>query len=66
MNINTSKDGWRRSSFCNGEWCVELRQTAAGEFHLRDSADPENVLRFTYAEWDAFVAGVEAGEFNPE
>jgi hypothetical protein len=32
---------------------------------IRDSKNPDAApLRFTNAEWDAFVAGVEAGEFQ--
>lgn len=34
------------------------------EIALRDSKDPQGpVLRFTRQEWDAFVAGVGAGDF---
>ncbi len=36
-----------------------------GMIGMRDSADPDGpVLVFTPAEWDAFVGGVEDGEFD--
>lgn len=56
---------WRKSSFSkqNGN-CVELAQLPAGGVAVRDSKDPHGpALRFTRAEWAAFVAGMSAGEF---
>lgn len=44
--------------------CVEV---AACDCHVkvRDSKDPDGaVLTFTLQEWDAFVAGAKAGEFD--
>jgi Domain of unknown function (DUF397) len=36
-----------------------------GRIALRDSTDPDGpVLRFTPAEWEAFVGGVRRGEFE--
>lgn len=56
---------WRRSRFCGtASTCVEVR-IGDGEVGVRDGKDsggPE--LRFTEAEWDAFVRGVRAGEFD--
>jgi hypothetical protein len=57
---------WQKSSFSfgNGE-CVELAQLGHGAVGVRDSKDPEGgVLRFTRGEIDAFVRGVQAGEFD--
>ena len=31
---------------------------------VRNSNDNQHTLQFTYAEWDAFVAGVKNDEFN--
>lgn len=31
---------------------------------MRSSADPETVLRYTEAEWRAFVLGARDGEFD--
>ena len=57
---------WRKSSFSmqNGA-CVELAPLPGGGVAVRDSKDPSGlVLRFTEAEWSAFCAGYEAGEFE--
>ena len=44
--------------------CVEARRTESG-VQLRDSKDPNGpILTFTFPEWDAFVDGVQAGEFT--
>lgn len=57
-------DGWVRSSFCSDNVCVEVRQL--GDLVLvRDSKDPGGPsLRFTAAEFSAFIAGAKAGEFD--
>lgn len=73
---------WRRSSFSggNGGNCVEVTtldhdcvccpDAKRGEdpiIVVRDSKDPSGPhLHFTVAEWDAFTAGVVAGEFDIE
>lgn len=59
-------DGWRRSSACTGadSTCVEVA-VRAGDVAVRDSKDPGGPeLRFSPAEWGAFVRGVRAGEFE--
>lgn len=44
---------------------VEVR--LCGEYiEVRNTAWPDDVLSFTPAEWDAFTAGVNAGEFDLE
>lgn len=57
-----------RSSFCGTdhvtEQCAEVERCHAGEIHLRSSRDPGAWVHFTNAEWDAFVEGVKAGEFD--
>ena len=58
--------GWRSSSFSTGadSTCVDV---ALGDrtVLLRDSKNPDGpVLRFTFAEWCAFLLGVRAGEFE--
>lgn len=70
---------WRRSSFCSNGTCVEVAWRTASlntgtcvevgrdgdQFLVRDSKHPEQQpLAFNRAEWDAFVAGVEAGQFR--
>lgn len=59
---------YRKSSYSNGNGgnnCVEVRWDKDGWRAVRDSKDPDGpVLLFTPAEWEAFVAGVKAGEFD--
>jgi hypothetical protein len=66
--------GWFKSSFCGsgGSDCVEVALLGAdgdggcGGIALRDSKDKAGpVLRFTPAQWLAFVAGARSGEFDP-
>ncbi|WP_043615211.1 DUF397 domain-containing protein [Nonomuraea candida] len=57
--------GWRKATFSDlGGGCVEValdRNWVA----VRDSKDPSGpVLRFSAAEWNAFLSGVDAGEFD--
>jgi hypothetical protein len=57
---------WIKSSFslANGD-CVEVASLQDGRIGVRDSKDAEGpVLRFTSSEWNAFVGGVQNGEFN--
>jgi Domain of unknown function (DUF397) len=58
---------FRKSSFCAAGNCVEVAALPGDEIIVRDSKDtrPDAPrLSFTAAEWDAFVAGVVAGEFT--
>jgi Domain of unknown function (DUF397) len=57
---------WVRSSlsFSNSN-CVEVASLPDGSVSVRRSQDPEGpVLRFTGAEWQAFLGGVREGEFD--
>jgi hypothetical protein len=57
---------WIKSSlsFSNGN-CVEVASLPDDGVGVRDSKDSSGpVLRFTPAEWDAFVGGVRNGEFD--
>ncbi|MFF5207216.1 DUF397 domain-containing protein [Streptosporangium sp. NPDC000396] len=77
MDLSNAK--WFKSSFSgsNGGDCVEvaeLRDVTDGPEHkaghieliaVRDSRDPDGPkLFFTPAEWDAFLNGVKADEFD--
>lgn len=56
---------WRkaRASVGNGN-CVEVRHHG-GTVQVRDSKDQDGpVLSFTRAEWDAFMGGARADEFD--
>lgn len=55
---------WRRSSYCGSSACVEVAKVD-GNYHVRDSKDPDGaVLTFTAAEWAAFKSGVRDCEFD--
>lgn len=58
---------WHKSSFSNNnaDECVEVADLADGGRLVRDSKNPTGPrLAFTAGEWDAFVKGVRAGEFD--
>ena len=55
---------WRVSSACSESACVEVASASDGVY-FRDGKDKLGpVLRFTRAEWDAFLTGVKRGEFD--
>lgn len=57
---------WIKSSFsfANGN-CVEVARLNGGHVGVRDSKAPHaGVLRFTAAEWAAFMDGIRNGEFD--
>jgi hypothetical protein len=63
-----SDSGWVKSSlsFSNGN-CVEVRGLPGGQVEVRNSRFPDQAtLTFTKGEWDAFLGGVRAGEFDLE
>ncbi|MEU1144693.1 DUF397 domain-containing protein [Streptomyces sp. NPDC005863] len=45
---------------------VEIAYLPAGAVAMRSSLDPATVLRYTEAEWEAFVLGARDGEFDLE
>lgn len=64
VDLNRPSTVWLRSSFCASGACIEVAKVDQS-YVLRDSKDPEGpVLTFNQDEWDAFVAGVGAGEFT--
>jgi hypothetical protein len=64
----TSQDlSWRKSSFSEPTQCVEVALLRGGGAITRDSKNPSGpALTFTAGEWSAFLAGVKAGEFDPD
>ncbi|MEV6759040.1 DUF397 domain-containing protein [Streptomyces sp. NPDC051214] len=45
---------------------VEIAYLPQGAVAMRSSIEPETVLRYTEAEWRAFVLGARDGEFDLE
>ncbi|MEU9013135.1 DUF397 domain-containing protein [Streptomyces sp. NPDC019443] len=43
---------------------VEIAHLPGGAVAMRSSLEPETVLRYTEAEWRAFVLGARDGEFD--
>lgn len=74
----TENNDWVRSTFCSGGSCVEVKYVRStycsdgacveagqdcDDVLIRDSKNPDQApLRFTHAEWQAFVDGMRAGE----
>lgn len=57
---------WQKSSYSSEQDCVEARLTEASDgVQVRDSKHPDaGSLTFTPSEWDAFVSGIKAGQFQ--
>ena len=53
-----------KSSFCDTGACAEVSMDpGTGEVTFRSSESGQDVM-FTAAEWDAFINGAKAGEFD--
>ena len=54
---------WRKSTFSWGKTnCVEVTELAGMLIGIRDSKNPRgHVLRFTTAQWQVFLDGVNSG-----
>jgi Domain of unknown function (DUF397) len=63
--MDASHTRWWTSTHCNANGCVEVA-FLDDQIAIRDSKDRDGpILRFTPAEWAAFVSGVRDGEFDP-
>jgi Domain of unknown function (DUF397) len=64
IDPKSSEQRWQRPTICASSSCVEVA-TIGDTIAIRDSKDPESpVLTYDRDEWQAFVAGVKAGEFD--
>lgn len=63
---HTYSGEFQKASYSQGNGnCVEVAHVNDGSFLVRDSKDRTGpLLRFTAAEWSAFVVGVKDGEFD--
>jgi len=62
MNERDTPSRWRKSTFSQPGDCVEWNRTET-VVYVRASKDRNGpMLKFTHAEWEAFIAGVKAGE----
>lgn len=64
--MDLSQAIWRTSSRSDTDGqCVEVATNIPGIIAVRDSREPDGpALIFTPAEWEAFVGGVNDGEFD--
>jgi hypothetical protein len=65
-DVRAADTQWIKSShsFSNGN-CVEVAHLSDGHIGVRHSHHSQGpVLRFTPAEWHAFLAGARNGEFD--
>ncbi|WP_327099240.1 DUF397 domain-containing protein [Nocardia vinacea] len=66
MSVDLSGAKWYKSSRSSStKDCVEVAHLDGGTVGVRDSKNPTGpALVFSPAEWDAFTAGVQGGEFE--
>jgi len=55
--------GWRKSSRCESSMCVEV-SPGDNAMALRNSTVPDQHLVIPAGDWQAFIHGVRAGEFD--
>jgi hypothetical protein len=54
---------WQKASFCQTGECAEVAKKDDVVL-MRNSTNPRCVVSYSNAEWDAFVQGIKAGEFD--
>jgi membrane protein implicated in regulation of membrane protease activity len=67
ITVDLTDADWSKSSLSGpySDNCVEITGLNGALVVVRDSTDQDGpVLAFTAAEWDAFVGGAKAGEFD--
>jgi len=69
-DVSDDADGsvrtWRKSSRSYGSGsCLEVATPHGLRIDVRDSKNPQGgALRFTFAQWDAFLASVRSGDLG--
>ncbi len=61
--MSDQEPGWAKGQRYADATGVEVRRSPEGVL-VRNSRDPEEVLRFTADEWRLFLGGVKRGEFD--
>jgi hypothetical protein len=61
--VEVARD-WRKSTYSNVNYSVEVQRREDGDVLLRDTEDPNVVVRIPARSWDAFLKGAHAGEFD--
>jgi hypothetical protein len=64
MHTSKTDADWQRSSFCANSGCVEVGRLSGGGIGVRDSKAEGLVLAITTDDFQAFIRGVKAGEFD--
>ncbi|BDT86003.1 DUF397 domain-containing protein [Nocardia cyriacigeorgica] len=66
MSVDLAGAQWFKSTFsASKDNCVEVAHLDGGAVGVRDSKNPAAAaLVFSPSEWDAFLSGARAGEFN--
>jgi hypothetical protein len=67
VKVDSTGAVWRKSTYSGPDGnCVEVAFLVDGNVAVRDTKDNGRgqVLAFAPGEWDAFLAGVSAGEFR--
>ena len=63
--MNWSDLSWIKASASDAQReCVQVAGMPSGNVALRNSRDPGVVMVYTPGEWDAFLKGAKAGEFD--
>ncbi|WP_282694799.1 DUF397 domain-containing protein [Streptomyces sp. CC208A] len=63
----TDPTAWQKSSFSgadNNQNCIHARLSASGEIELVESEAPGTIVATSRANFEAFLKGVKAGEFD--
>ncbi|MEU8761018.1 DUF397 domain-containing protein [Streptomyces sp. NPDC048659] len=63
----TDPTAWQKSSFSgadNNQNCIHARLAESGEIELVESESPEATVVTSRANFEAFLKGVKAGEFD--
>lgn len=59
-----SGGSWVASSFSNADTCVQVSFVESGTVWIRDTGAPGHLVRTSYSDWEIFLKGVRAGEFD--